>query len=302
MNREELVLPEINPNFETKELLGGEDEYRAIRNAVHYSDLKHMIKSPHAFMWNLKNRKPATPTMKFGVMAHKAILEGKDFLDEYIVEPIFKGLTIDGKETTSANAKSVQAAKSEWYSQLSPIQKVITQDEYDKLGFMMESLLSHKFVQEIFKAGRPEVRGQFLDPASQIGVTYANDFLTFDCHTWVDLKTCASSDAHDFRRSVEKLRYDLQAAIYIKGTSAVYKKEPKEKVWIALENVAPYECRVHYIDPYYEESGAYEFRECMTKLKHCLKEKKWPQGQAAVEMLEPTAWHRSYYDLRINQG
>lgn len=301
MIREELILPEINPNFETKELTGGEAEYRALKTAVHYSDLVHMIKSPHAFMWRQRFPMKSTSQMKLGVLAHKAILEGRDFLEDYIVEPIFMGFTKDGKETTSANALSVKQAKAEWYEQLRPGQQVVTQGDYDTLGFMMESLLSHSFVQDIFKNGRPEVRGQWLDPATQIGCTFANDFLTFDCHTWVDLKTCQASEAYKFRNSVEKLRYDLQMHMYTTGSEKVFGKAPKEKVWIAIENVEPYECRVHYVDSYYEETGRYEFRESMTKLKHCLKENKWPQGQAAIEMLDPSFVFKSHYDLRLNQ-
>lgn len=301
MIREELILPEINPNFENKELTGGEDEYRSLKKAVHQSDLVHMITSPHAFMWRQRFPKKPTNQMKLGVLAHKAILEGKDFLTDYIVEPIHRGFTLDGKETTSANAKSVQQAKAEWYAQLIPGQLVVTQSEYDTLGWMMESLVNHKFVQEVFKDGRTEVRGQWLDPVTQIGCVYANDFLTYDCHTWADLKTCQDPRDFKFRNSVESLRYDLQVHMYKTGTEKVYNRKIKEKVWIAVQNVEPYEVRVHYVDPYYEESGAYEFRQCMEKLKWCLKENKWPQGQAEIEMLSPTFNFRSYYDLRLNQ-
>ena len=297
-----LVLPEINPNFETKELTGSEAEYRALKTAVHFSDLVHMITSPHAFMWRQRFQKPPTPQMKLGVLAHKAILEGADFLQDYIVEPIHEGFTLDGKLTTSANAKSVQLAKAEWHANLLPGQQVVTQAEYDKLGFMMESLISHKFVQEVFKGGRTEVRGQWLDPVSQIGCTYANDFINFDCHTWADLKTCQDPRDFKFRNSVESLRYDLQAYMYITGTEKVYNRKIKEKVWVAIQNVEPYEVRVHYVDPYYEESGKYEFRECMTKLKWCLKENKWPQGQAAIEMLSPSFFFKNHYDLRLDQS
>lgn len=297
----EIIFPEINPNFETKELLGTEEEYRAIKKAAHYSSLVHMIKSPHAYKQNLIRPREATPAMRFGVLAHKAVLEGKDFLSDYIVEPIFRGYTQDGKETTSANAKSVQAAKAEWYAQLRPDQKVVTQEEYDRIGFIMESLLAHKFVQEILKEGRPEVRGQFKDPVTQIGVTFANDFLTFDCNTWVDLKTCADSSDHSFRRSVEERRYDLQCEMYNKGNEMVFGKRPREKVWIAVENQSPYEVRIHFVDPYYEESGAYEFRRCMRLLKECIQSNKWPQSQTVIESLAPSLWFRGHYDLRMSE-
>lgn len=291
-----VFLPAINPLFETKELKCSESEYHAIKDAAHYSSLKHMIKSPHAYYWEITHPRPPTQSMHAGTLAHKAILEGKHFLEDYIVEPIFRGLTKDGKETTSANATSVKEARAEWVAGLLPNQKVVTQDEYDNIGFMMESLVKHKFVQEIFKEGRPEVRGQFLDPVTQIGCTFAHDFLTFDSNTWVDLKTCQSSDAYDFRRSVEKLRYDLQMAMYCYGSEKVFGKKPKEKVWIAIESAPPYEVKVHYVGPYFEEIGLYEFRQCMGKLKQSILENKWPQGQNIIESLDPSVFFERRYD------
>lgn len=297
----ELFLPVINPNFETKELLISEAEYHARKDAVHYSSLKNMIKSPHAYYRGLKHQKESTKTMKFGTLVHKAVLEGRDFLEDYIVEPIFKGLTKDGKETTSANAESVKLAKAEWYENLKPNQKVVTQEDYDKIGFIMESLLSHSFVKDVFKEGKPEVRGQFKHK-TDIGVIYANDFLSHDLSTWIDLKTCQDSRHDHFRRSIEQHRYDLQCAIYTKGIESVYGKTPKLKAWIAVENVEPYECRVHFVDSFWEESGAYEFERCMRDLKSSLESGTWPQSQTQVESVEPSPWFKNYYDLRINSG
>lgn len=292
------VLPKINPSFETKELKVSEAEYHAIRDAVHYSDLKHMIKSPHAFYRNLKFRKEPTPTMRLGTLAHKAILEGRDFLQDYVVEPIFKGLTKEGKETTSANATAVKEAKAEWYAQIGD-KKVITQEEYDRLGFMMESILAHRFVNEVFKDGITEVRGQWLDETG-IGCTYGIDFLTNDMSLQLDLKTTRDSSHHAFSKLVERQFYYLQDSMYATGLEKVYGKKPKTRLWIACENVEPYECRVHYIDELYQEAGDFEFRLQMNNLKSCLQLDSWPQGQNLIESLEPSFYFKSFYEPRLN--
>lgn len=301
-NQAGAILPEINPNLENKELVDGEEAYHATKNLAHYSSLKNLIKSPHAYYWYMKNPKTRTKSMHLGTLAHKAILEGRDFMEGYIVEPVHKGFTKDGIETINANAHSVKQAKKDWFEQIGQFKKIVTQSEYDDIGFMMESLVSHKFVQEVFKEGRTEVRGQFLDKVSNIGCAFANDFLSFDQSIWVDLKTCQDSSDFAFRRSVEQLRYDLQAAIYLKGTELVFGKRPNMPVWIAIESNPPYECRVHFVDEFYQESGAYEFRNCMSKLKHSLVSNTWAQGQAMIEAIEPTAWFRNYYELRLNEG
>lgn len=292
------MLPVINPNFETKELNITEAEYHGIKDAVHSSTLKHMIKSPHAYYRSLFFPRPATPAVNFGSLAHKAILEGKHFLEDYIVEPVFSGYTKDGVYTTSANATSVKAAKQQWYASLRPEQKVVTQSDYDELGFMMDSLVNHKFVREVFKDGKTEVRGQYKHK-TDIGVAFANDFLSFDAETWVDLKTTTDSSHDAFRKSIEKFRYDLQFAIYDEGNEKVFGKRAKFPVWIAIENQEPFECRVHFVDDFYKQTGQYEFNRCMSELKRCLTENEWPQAQAQIESVEPTSWFRYYYDLRI---
>ena len=293
------MFPIFNPELKNEELLISEFEYHQRKDLVHQSSLKNMIKSPNAYFRGLKFPKKETPSLKFGSLAHKAILEGRDFLENYIVEPIFRGFTKDGVETTSANALSVKQAKAEWYATLRQNQKVVTQSEFDELGFMMESLVNHKFVQEIFKEGRPEVRGQFLDEKTGIGVAFANDFISFDLDTWVDLKTCQDSSHDDFRKSVERFRYDLQLAVYLKGTEKVFNKRPKTPVWIAIESSEPYETRVHFCDQFYIESGEYEYRKSMDNLADCLKSNEWPQGQSLIESLDPSPWFRSHYELRM---
>lgn len=294
------MLPEINPNFETKPLLISEAEYHKTTYAAHFSSLKKMIKSPHAYYRGLMFREPPSDALRFGSLAHKAILEGRSFLEEYVVAPKFSGYTKDGVYTESRNATSVKQARAEWESRLLPTQKVVSQQDYDQLGFMMDSLVSHKFVQEVFKDGQSEVRGQFKHK-TDIGVAFANDFLSFDFETWIDIKTTTDCSHDAFRKSVEKYRYDLQFAIYDEGNEHVFGKRAKFPVWIAIENVEPYECRVHFVDDFYSQTGRYEFNRCMNNLKTCLKENKWPQAQAAIEGVEPSSYFRYYYDLRLGE-
>lgn len=295
-----IVLPEINPDFEDKKLIISEAEYHANRKVVHSSALKHMIKSPHAFYWNAKYPKDPTKQMKLGTLAHKAILEGRDFLENYIVEPVFKGFTAKGEETTSLNCKEVKEKKAFWYSELRPDQQVVTQIEYDKIAFMMESMVKHKFVQEYLKDGQAEVRGQFKHK-TDIGVYFAVDFLSFDCENQIEVKTCSDSSAFKFCYQIEDMAYYMQEAIYHEGIFKVFAKKPKNRIWIAVENVPPYETKVHFVDALYQSAGEYEFNESMLKLKYCLENNYWMQGQMANVAIEPSYRFRTHYERLLEQ-
>lgn len=296
----ELILPTfVDNSFENKQLFISEEEYHNIKDATHFSSLMKMIKSPHAYIRNLKNPKPPTERMNFGSLGHKAFLEGRDFMENFVVEPIHKGLTLNGKETTSANAKSVKENALLWRSRLKPGVKIVSQAHYDSIGFMMESVVSHKFVQEIIKDINTEVRGQYRDEETSIKGVIANDILSRNLMMWGEFKTCSDSSDAGFRKSVENLRYDLQCFKYNNANRLIFGKAPVEKVWIAIENVEPYECRVHWVDDFYLASGEYEYRRCMKLLERCLKSNQWPQAQQVAESLDPSIWFRNYYDMRI---
>lgn len=295
-----IILPKFNPAFETKELNITEEQYHGMKEAVHYSSLKHMMKSPHTYMWYMKNPIQPTRAMKFGTLAHKAILEGRDFLENYVIEPIFEGYTKSGELTTSPNATSVKQKKYEWYQSLKPNIRVVTKEEYDSLGFMMESLLSHQFIRDVLKDGRPEVRGQWLDEPTGIGCVFAQDFLTYDLSLQADVKTCRDSSDISFARDVERQKYYLQDSMYSIGSEKVFCKKPKTRLWIAIENCEPWETRIHYVSEIYQDAGEYEFRKNMTKLKNCITSNSWPQAQTVVEAIDPSYLFKEHYKTVLN--
>ena len=156
-----LVLPKfVDESFENKVINISHEEYHLMRDHVHSSSLMNMVKSPHAFMHYAKHPKKPTKQMRFGTIAHGVILEGQKFLDKFQVQPIFKGLTKDGKETTPMAASSVKEQYQEWLASLPEGAEIMTQEDHDKLMFMLDSMLNHKFVMEVIKDGFPEHKNQ----------------------------------------------------------------------------------------------------------------------------------------------
>jgi exodeoxyribonuclease VIII len=237
--------------------------------------------------------------MKFGTLAHGVILEGQKYLDMFCVTPIFKGMTKDGKETTSMAAASVKQMHKEWVEALPPGAIIMTQEEHDKILFMIDSMLSHKFIQEVFKDGIAEYKKQWRDPMTGLKCVSSDDFVSFKNGLWADIKTTPSSDWYDFRKSVEKYNYPLQAAFYDQGIRAVHGNELPDKVWVTIESQPPWETAVHYISPYYMDAGNLMVKRALLDLNRCLKNDQWPQKQVIIEAGEPSFQFKSTYDQAL---
>lgn len=291
----------VDADFKATVLNCTSEEYHNIKDAVHSSSLKNILKSPHAYDYFMRHPKEQTSSMKFGTLAHGVILEGQSFLNQYVVQPVFKGLTLDGKETTSMNSKAVKQQHVEWLASLPEGTKIMTQDEHDKMMFMLDSLLRHKFVQEVFKAGFPEFKKQWRDPVTGLKCVSSDDFVSFEKDIWIDIKTTPNCDWDHFRKSVENYGYDFQCAFYQRGHKAVYEKELTDKLWIAIESQPPWECKVHYVNPFYLEAGEYQVKQAMRDLSHCLKTNEWPQGQVVIEAGEPSVYYKNQYEMKMGE-
>lgn len=292
----------VDDTFENKVIDISQEEYHARNDCVHSSTLKNIIDSPHAYKYFIENKIEETASMKLGTIVHEFYLEGQKALDKYVIEPVFKGLTKDGIETTSANALSVKQAKSEWYAQLASGTKVMTQGERDKLMFMIDSLLNHRFVQEVFKDGVAEYKKQWRDPSTGLACISSDDFVSFKEDIFVELKTTPSSKWENFRRNgVEKLNYPFQYAFYNRGHKEVLKRTFRDRVWVAQENQAPWGCRVHFIDDFYAKAGEIEVARAMRDLRSSIVNNSWPQGQVIIESGNPSLYYIKQFEEEVRE-
>jgi exodeoxyribonuclease VIII len=65
---------------------------------IRRSDLWKMEDSPEKFKWFMDHPAEQTPALTFGSAAHKIVLEGKDFSEEYAVAPDVDRRKKEGKE------------------------------------------------------------------------------------------------------------------------------------------------------------------------------------------------------------
>lgn len=284
----------IDPNFKSlwRENLAAE-EYHADRTAVNSSSLKTIRKSSHAFRRNFiegRSKEPS-PAMEFGTLAHLAILEGDSFRAKYIVMPEFTGYTKDGRlSSQSAEArdkKSAWEAEQELEGRL-----VVTQEELDKLFFMIDSVLNNQEASKLLKNGLTEVSGYYADPETGIVCRIRPDFISFDLNAMVDVKTVAKADIDWFRKNrVEdyEFNYYFQMSMYDEGTSIISGKSVDYPIWILICNEEPFETIVVPMEQPYREIGGKEYHDALRKLKKCIETKAWDK-QPSLQQMHPSHW------------
>lgn len=274
-----------------------EEQYHADKSAVNSTSLRRMLKSPKAFYHSffLDEKEESTPAMKFGTLAHMAILEGAKFKEKYIVMPEFLGLTQDGK--MSAQSKAAKEKKAAWLSDVPQGSLVVTIEERDRLFAMIDSVLSHEHAYKLFSQGKPEAIGYWRDQETGIKCKLKADFVSFNLNALVDVKTTTDCRWDEFRDSVEGNRYDVQNAFYREGLEAITGKDTDHRIWLAIESKAPYEVGVYEVPPQYEGSGKYEVRKCLRRIKSCIDQWSWPQAQVEIEFGEMSPWFYKRYEL-----
>lgn len=277
------------------------EDYHFDRNAVNFSALKHMDKSEHAFArvyWGLQ--RPATARMKFGSLAHMAILEGSKFKARYVVMPEFESKTADGKISNSKNTSYYKDQVKRWTDEQPKDAIIVSDEEREKIFRMLDSVLSNKKASKLLMSGVPEAVGYWKDPITGINMRMAADFISFDLGILVDLKTCQDVRWEYFRKSVESYRYDLQMMFYSEGIKNITGKEPQSRAWITIESEEPHEVRIHEVGAHYETIGSFEYRKSLDKLKRAIDNKSFPQSNDEILVGEPSHWFlRKYLQMGV---
>jgi hypothetical protein len=276
------------------------EDYHADKTAVNSSSLKKMLKSPLAFHESFYgDKKEPTEAMKLGTLAHMAILQGDEFKKRYAVMPAFESKTADGKPSESKNTKYYKDQVEAWRSSLSPESILVTQEDLDKLLGMVNSIKKHPEAMQLLSAGKPELSGYWRDTETGILCRMQADFISFNLGALVDVKTTSDCSESMFKKTIQNYEYSFQLVMYAEGIKHITGKYPEFMVWIAIENIAPYEVRVYQMSPQFEEIGKYQYRLAMNKLKECINSGKFESGQKEIEIITPDYWYLNQYESKI---
>lgn len=237
-------------------------EYHSYREAISKSRLEKMSVCPSYFKWCEDNPQEPSEDMILGSAFHKIVLEPQDFDKEFIIMEKFDRRTKDGRLAYEHQMQLVQSGM-----------QVITQEQYDTICGMRDSLFKNKYAKVLLQGNveqsfyfNDDLTGEYCKCRPDIWRKLKDDSIVI-----VDLKSTKSALTNDFIRDVVKYGYDLQDFHYTNGVSKVL-NVPKDKIsfiFIAVEKKPPYLCNILQADEFILQRGEALFREYIGKLHEC---------------------------------
>jgi len=215
---------------------------------VHYCQINALnssvLKYGEASMAHLRAQidKAYTPPswqMIEGQAFHLLTLEPERWDEEFVLEPLGGWLNEKtGKMTMSKSSGAYQNWK------LDQGQKMIIGAEgVEKARAMVRNMVSKPGCRKILKSGWPERTVLWKDPEYGFFCRARVDWISID-RTVVDLKkTMSVASPYGFRRTMDRLKYNWQAAFYLRGLKVVTGVDHGPFYWFAWESEPPFEGR-----------------------------------------------------------
>lgn len=237
-------------------------EYHGYKDSISKSRLSNFSVCPAYFKWREENPEEETKELIEGSAFHKLVLEPETFDKEFIVAPSFDRRTKEGKLAYNHFCELVVSGIT-----------VITQEQYDMICGMRDSVLSNPYAVKLLN-GSVEQSMYFVDDFTGIPCKVRPDVWrkVKDRIVITDLKSTKSAKPKDFARDLVKFNYDLQAYMYSYGASKVLDVpfENIDFVFIAVEKKPPYLVNVMQVNGLVMEKGEADFREFIGTYKSCL--------------------------------
>lgn len=274
--------------IETNKLIEGMPyETYASRPGVRASHLKEMDRSMAHYKLSLERPQKETDALRFGKIFHAAILEPDLFRERCVVEPIFEGLTKDGRMSTqSGQARDMKKA---WYAQLRPDQMVIDVTEREQITGMLNALTAHPIVSLHLQKSLKEVCLWWDEKDVLCKARY--DFVT-ESGIPFDIKTTTDASPKAFEREIfsDNWKYYLQAAHYSAGAKITKLLRGDVFVFIGIEKDAPHGICIKTLNHYGLQPGENIRDRVLPIYKQCKLSDKWPCYDVLATEAMPPKW------------
>ncbi len=265
------------------------ETYHSDKTALSSTGLSRVIVSPRHFLanWMCLESGPDDEEpdhYRFGRALHLMILEPAKFQQLYVVEPVFEGLTKDGKMSTQS--KAAREKRDAWWASQSKEAIAITIDEQEKLNFMYESIMDHDVARNMFVNGKPEVSCWWKDPETGIRCKARADYIFFDPdggYSIIDLKSTRHEEVGGFAKDIHNKRYYLRLCHYAMGFTEALGRAPNELIFVSSSKKHPFTTRTHFMVDRDIEIGHSHRRYAMALLRKSLELQQWPGPQNSIE-------------------
>lgn len=265
------------------------DQYAA-QHGLRASHLHHIKRSPAHLRVELDSPSKETKSMREGKLIHLALENPTAFKQKMVIEPVFTGLTRDGRESTQSAA--AKEAKKAWYASLPKSTLVVTPDELTMVTGVLTSVTQHRLVGNLIKEGTRETSVWVKDPETGLVLQCRPDFISskgFVC----DFKSCENASPKVFTNHIFAewgLFYILSAAHYVHVMKLAGIGRPNAFTFIALEKQPPYGIMVYPMDEACLDVGE-RWRVKLTRLyAECMNKAHWPAYPERAVQVSPPLW------------
>lgn len=249
------------------------------------NEVYHAHDSVSKSQLDLLNRSPAhlrfapsretTRAMEIGTAIHSALLEPDRFTSDYMLL----------KDVDDRRASAYKEA-----IKIHPSDRVLTRSESDNVAGMMESVYAnHEARKRLEASGHRELSFFAKDPETGVSCRCRFDIITDELDVF-DLKKTRDARPRQFGRSVFDYRYHVQEAFYRDVFFWAAGLRLREFRFLAIEDFAPYACKIYQIDDEMRMYAGAEYRADLNRYAECLASSDWPAYPADDDLIGLPGW------------
>jgi len=239
------------------------DSYLAL-DRLSASGAKSILRAPAVYQYERTHPFEPTAAMQLGTLVHRLVLE-RDAGDYEIIEGGY------GKGKREADVRE---------RGLIPV----TQETWDTAHNMALAVDEHPLAADLLSVGEPEQTILW----DQDGVPMKARMDWVRDGVVVDLKTTASANPNDFRRSIATFGYHVQQAVYEAAYAALNGTAPRF-VFVAVESRAPHLVSVIELDEEAVGRGRVLMDRAVDLYRECTASGEWP-GYSEINRVSLPQW------------
>jgi len=233
------------------ELIKITDEEYFSANGVSSCGLKQFTKSPAHYKAYLDEPSKSSTAFNVGTLTHSLVLEGRQ---DWVIH--------DGNRRTKAVREEIQELEEQG-------KIVIKTGEDDDIIKMSESVKAHGMGKYLGKdPKRSELAGFAVDPETGLLLKAKFDYAPATGSVLFDLKTCQDASTREFKWSIKKFGYDIQACHYL-HVANLCGMNYNSFVFIAVEKSSPYGTNAIVIEQESMERAENKYRLLLEDFKAC---------------------------------
>lgn len=251
------------------------EQYDAI-DAVRWTTLREMAKSPRHYLWRKTHPLEPTDALRVGIGVHVGVLEPWRF-------PSAVAVWDGGKRDLRIKA---------WrdFVDTNADKTILTEDQHEAVQAMVAAVLADPVARRYMVGGEAEVVVVWTDRETGLRCKGRID-LAQHRRRVVDIKSARDLDVRLFGKSAANLGYHTQVTFYSDGLAQLVGAELELPLLVGVEKTGPYDVVVDLLDEETVAIARDEYRHLLTVLADCIARDSWLGRAGGVERtLQLPAW------------